>query len=113
MPATKAAKMVRKELLDTFGEMIDRSMDPAIPIAQRQALVNRAQELRSQWVELEAARFNSDAANFQKTQVKLSEAVTDLRRATKEIDDIVKIAEKATKVFGLLDKLLKQAVKFV
>ncbi|WP_193370467.1 hypothetical protein [Pelagibius marinus] len=111
MPATKATKSVRKKLLDAFGEMVDKSMDPNIPIAQRQALLNRAQELRTQWVELEAARFNKDAAAFQKAQDKVSEAVTDLRKATKELDDIVKIAEKATKVFGLVDKLLKQAVK--
>lgn len=113
MPAIKAARKVRKELLDAFGDMVDKSMNPAIPIAQRQALLNRAQELRAQWVELEAARFNSDAAAFQKAQDRLSDAVTDLRRATKEIDDIVKIAEKATKVFGLVDKLLKQAAKFI
>lgn len=113
MPAIKAARKVRKELLDAFGDMVDKSMDPDIPIAQRQALLNRAQELRAQWVELEAARFNSDAAAFQKAQDRLSDAVTDLRRATKEIDDIVKIAEKATKVFGLVDKLLKQAAKFI
>ena len=40
------------------------------------------------------------------------ETITDLRRATQELEDAVKIAEKATKVFGLLDKLLKTAVKF-
>ncbi len=114
MPAaTKAAKKVRDDLFKSFEEMVKKAMQPDIPIPQRQATLNRALELRAQWVELEAARFNSDAEAFNKAQDKVSDAITDLRRATKELDDFVKIAEKATKVFGLLDKLLKQAVKFV
>lgn len=114
MPANvKAEKKVRDELFKTFDEMVRKAMQPDIPLPQRQALLNRAQELRAQWVELEAARFNSDAAAFKKAQDRVSDAITDLRRATKELDNIVKIAEKATKVFGLVDKLMKQAVKFV
>ncbi|GAB4392531.1 MAG: hypothetical protein Tsb0032_08510 [Kiloniellaceae bacterium] len=114
MPAAvKATKKVRDELFRTFDEMVRKAMRPDIPLPQRQALLNRAQELRTQWVQLEAARFNSDAEAFQKAQDKVSEAITDLRVATKELDDIVKIAEKATKVFGLVDKLMKQAVKFI
>jgi len=113
MPAAKAAKTVRDDLFKAFEEMIQKAMKPDIPIPQRQAAFNRAQELRAQWVELEAARFNSDAATFEKAQKRVSDAVTDLRRAIQDIDDMVKIAEKATKVFGFVDKLLKQAVKFV
>lgn len=113
MPAGKAAKKVREDLFKAFEEMVDKAMQPDIPIPQRQAMFNRAQELRAQWIELEAARFNSDAATFKKAQDRVSAAVTDLRRANKELDDMVKIAEKASKVFGLVDKLLKQAVKFL
>lgn len=114
MPAAiKATKKIRDDLFRSFDEMVRKAMQPDIPLPQRQALLNRAQELRSQWIELEAARFNRDAETFQKAQDKVGEAIVDLRVATKELDDIVKIAEKATKVFGLLDKLMKQAVKFV
>lgn len=114
MPAaTKATKKIRDDLFRSFDEMVRKAMQPDIPLPQRQALLNRAQELRSQWIELEAARFNSDAEAFQKAQEKVGQAIVDLRVATKELDDIVKIAEKATKVFGLVDKLMKQAVKFV
>lgn len=113
MPEIKATRGVRDELFKAFEEMVNKAMRPDIPIPQRQALLNRAQELRAQWVELEAARFNSDTAAFEKAQEKVRGAVTDLRLAVKELDDMVKIAEKATKVFGLVDKLLKTAVKFV
>jgi len=113
MPSAKAGKTVRDELFKSFEEMVRKAMRPDIPIPQRQALFNRAQELRAQWMELEAARFNSDADAFQKAQDRVSAAVTDLRVAIEELDDMVKVAEKATKVFGLVDKLLKQAVKFV
>ena len=113
MPETKAAKALRDSLFKSFEEMTLKAMSPNIPIPQRQALLNRAQELRAQWVELEASRFNSETATFTKAQDKVQAAITDLRKATKELDDAVKIAEKATKAFGLLDKLLKTAVKFV
>ena len=113
MPEAKASRKLRDDLFKTFEEMVGKAMQPDIPIPQRQAMLNRAHELRAQWMELEASRFNSDAAAFKKAQDKVSQAITDLRRANKELDDIVKIAEKATKVFGLLDKLLKQAVKFI
>jgi len=113
MPSTKAAKSVRDDLFKAFEELVHKAMKPDIPIPQRQALFNRAQELRAQWIELEAARFNADADAFQNAQDKVSGAVTDLRAAIQELDDMVKVAEKATKVFGLVDKLLKQAVKFV
>jgi hypothetical protein len=113
MPSAKAAKNVRDDLFKAFEEIVRKAMSPDIPIPQRQALFNRAQELRAQWIELEAARFNADADAFQKAQDRVSAAVTDLRVATQELDDMVKIAEKATKVFGLVDKLLKQAVKFI
>ena len=113
MPSAKAAKTVRDDLFKAFEDMVHKAMSPDIPIPQRQALFNRAQELRAQWIELEAARFNSDADAFQKAQDRVSAAVTDLRVAIEDLDDMVKIAEKATKVFGLVDKLLKQAVKFV
>lgn len=112
MPEVKASKAIRDDLFKSFEEMVNKAMSPGIPIPQRQALFNRAQELRTQWVELEAARFNKEAAAFVKAQDKVQETITDLRKATKELDDAVKIAEKATKVFGLLDKLLKTAVKF-
>lgn len=112
MPSSKAGKTLREDLYKAFEEMVGKAMSPGIPIPQRQAMFNRAQELRAQWMELEAASFNSDASAFQKAQDSVSAAVTDLRVAVKEIDDMVKIAEKATKVFGLVDKLLKQAVKF-
>jgi hypothetical protein len=113
MPEVKAARAVREALFAAFEEMVDKAMKPDIPIPQRQALFNRAQELRAQWIELEAARFNKDAEVFEKAQTKVSDAVTDLRRAIQDLDDMVKIAEKASKVFGLVDKLMKQAVKFV
>lgn len=113
MPTAKAAKSVRDDIFKAFEEMVRKAMRPDIPIPQRQALFNRAQELRAQWLELETARFNSDAIAFQKAQDRVSAAVTDLRVATNDLDDIVKIAEKATRVFGLVDKLLKQAVKFI
>jgi hypothetical protein len=113
MPSAKAGKSVRDELFKAFEEMVRKAMRPDIPIPQRQALFNRAQELRAQWMELEAARFNSEAAAFHKAQDRVSAAVTDLRVAIEDLDDMVRIAEKATKVFGLVDKLLKQAVKFV
>lgn len=112
MPEVKAAKATRDGVFKAFEEMVNRAMSPNIPIPQRQALFNRAQELRAQWIELESARFNNETAAFTKAQDKLQATITDLRRATKELDDAVKIAEKATKVFGLLDKLLKTAVKF-
>ena len=99
MPEVKADKAVRDALFKSFEEMVNKAMRPNIPIPQRQALFNRAQELRAQWIELEAARFNKEASAFVKAQ-------------GKELDDAVKIAEKATRVFGLLDKLLKTAVKF-
>ena len=38
-------------------------------------------------------------------------AVADLRRAIKEIDDAIAVADKASKVFAVVDKLLKAAVK--
>lgn len=112
MSEVKASKAVRDNLYKSFEEMAEKAMSPHLPIPQRFALLHRAQELRSQWVELSAARFNSDAVAFTKAQAKVLEATTDLRQATKELDDAVKIAEKATKVFGQLDKLLKKAVKF-
>ena len=112
MSEVKASKALRDDVYKSFEEMVLKAMAPDIPIPQRQALFNRAQELRAQWVELSAARFNSDAVVFTKAQQKVLEATTDLRQATKDLDDAVKIAEKATKVFGLLDKLLKKAVKF-
>jgi prophage DNA circulation protein len=113
MPEIKATRGVRDDLFKAFEEMVTKAMRPDIPIPQRQAMFNRAQELRAQWVELESARFNSSAEAFEKAQAKVRDAVTDLRLAVKELDDMVKIAEKATKVFGLVDKLLKTAVKFV
>ncbi len=112
MPEVKASKAVRDDLFKSFEEMINKAMSTDIPIPQRHALLNRAMELRAQWVELEAARFNKEAAAFIKAQDRVQATITDLRRTTKELDDAVKIAEKATKVFGLLDKLLKTAVKF-
>lgn len=112
MPEVKASKALRDTLYKSFEEMVQKAMTPDISIPQRQALVNRAQELRMQWVELCAARFNSDAEIFTKAQAKVLEATVDLRQATKNLDDAVRIAEKATKVFGQLDKLLKKAVKF-
>ena len=113
MPDVKANKALRDGLYKCFEDMVQKAMMPDIPIPQRQALLNRAQELRTQWVELETARFNNAAAGIATAQTKILESVTDLRQATKDLDDAIKIAEKATKVFGLLDKLLKKAVKFV
>lgn len=112
MSEVKASKALRDGLFKSFEDMVKKAMAPNLPIPQRQALLNRAQELRAQWVELEAARFNNEAAAFTAAQAKVLAATTDLRKATKDLDDAVKIAEKATKVFGLLDKLLKKAVKF-
>ncbi|WP_420348431.1 hypothetical protein [Pelagibius sp.] len=112
MPDVKANKALRDGLYKCFEEIVQKAMRPDIPIPQRQALLNRSQELRAQWVELEAARFNNAAAGIASSQTRILDAVTDLRQATKELDDAIRIAEKATKVFGLLDKLLKKAVKF-
>ena len=110
--ARKADKNVRDELYKAFEDVVKKAMMPGIPVPQRQALHNRAQELRAQWIELEAARFNRDLAKFKTVQQKVSDAVGDLRKSVKEIDDAIKIAEKAGKVFGLVDKLLKTAIKF-
>lgn len=115
MPANpvKADKKIRDQLHSAFEEIVLKAMAPDIPIPQRQALHNRAQELRAQWIELEAARFNRDQTKFQAAQQKVADAVADLRKAIEEIDDAIKIAEKAAKVFGLVDKLLKTAARFV
>ena len=114
MPTTarKADKAVRDELFKAFEGIVKKAMMPGISIPQRQALHNRAQELRAQWIELEAARFNRDSAKFNAAQQKVADAVGGLRKSINEIDDAIKIAEKATKVFGLIDKLLKTAIKF-
>jgi len=107
----KADRKVRDELYKAFEAMVKKAMMPGIPIPQRQALHNRAQELRAQWLELESARFNKDAEKFQGAQLKLAETIADLHKAIQEIDDAIKIAERASKVFAQVDKLLKVAIK--
>lgn len=109
--AVKADKKARDALYKSFEELVIKSMAPGLPLPQKLALKNRAQELRDQWVELEAARFNADAAQYQKAAAKVGEAIVDLRRAIREIDDAIAIADKASKVFALVDKLLQTAVK--
>lgn len=109
----KAKKKTVDEIYASFEELVFKSMDPNTPIAQRQALSNRAQELRVQWIELEAARFNTAADQYKTRLARVDAAVADLRAAIASIDDAIRIADKAGKLFAAVDKLLKVAVSFV
>lgn len=110
---SKAKKKTVDEMFAAFEDLVFKSMDPDIPIPQRQALSNRSQELRMQWIELEAARFNTDGEVYKKNLARVDAAVADLREAIASIDDAVRIADKAGKLFAAVDKLLKVAVAFV
>lgn len=107
---------VKRTTLDSvhaaFEELVFTAMDPNLPIAQRHALNNRAQELRTQWIELEAARFNTATENYRKKLAKVDEAVADLRAAIDSIDNAIRIIDKAGKLFSSVDKLLKAAASF-
>ena len=88
-------------------------MKPGIPIPQMIALKNRAQELFDQLIELDAAEFNAEAANYTAAIEGLEEAISDLRKSLQEINDAIDHLEKAAAVFKALDGLLKVAARFV
>ena len=108
----KAPKTTRDSLRSAIRDLQRKAMGPGIPIAQRMALKNRAQELRDQLIELEAARFNQATDKYKKALAKVQGTIVDLRTTIKKIDNIIKIVEKAGKVFGAMDGLLKTAAKF-
>ena len=107
----KAPKQTRDSLRSAIKELQYKAMGPGIPIAQRMALKNRAQELRDQLIELEAARFNQATGKYKQALAKVQSTIADLRKTIKEIDNIIKIVEKAGKVFGAMDGLLRTAAK--
>ena len=101
----------RDEYVAAILDLQLRSMNPNAPVPQRLALLNRAQEMRTQMMEIEAARFNANSTKYQAAIDTLNKTIGDLRKAIKKIDDTIKVLDTAAKVFAAGDKLLTEAAK--
>jgi len=110
---TAVPKKTRNELTLAIRGLQNKAMGPGIPNPQRTALMNRAMELRSQLIELEAARFNKATVKYKSAIERVQKNILDLRSSMAEIDDAIKIVGKAAKVFESLHKVLSIAGKFV
>jgi uncharacterized protein YukE len=101
----------RDEYVAAILDLQIRSMDSHVPVPQRLALLNRAQEMRTQMMEIEAARFNDSSSKYQAALKTLNGAIAQLRKSIKKINDAIKILDDAAKVFAAADKLLTVAVE--
>ena len=108
-----APKSVSTKLLAGITDLQMKAMAPGIPIPQRQALKNRAQELGDQVIELEASRFNKATDQYKNALQQVEKANAEMRATIKSINNMIKVLDKASKLFGSLDKLLKVAVKVI
>ena len=108
-----APKSVSKELLAGIMDLQMKAMAPGIPVPQRQSLKNRAQELGDQVIELEASRFNKATEQYKNALQRVEKANAEMRTAIKSINNMIKVLDKASKLFGSLDGLLKVAAKFI
>ena len=106
-------KSVSTKLLAGINDLQMKAMAPGIPIPQRQALKNRAQELGDQVLELEASRFNKATDQYKNALRQVEKANAEMRTTIKSINNMIKVLDKASKLFGSLDKLLKVAVKVI
>ena len=113
MPTTPVPEQTRDELSNIIRDLQKQAMKPGIPIPQMIALKNRAQELFDQLIELDAAEFNAEAANYMTAIQGLEATILDLRKSLEEIDDAIDHLEKAAAVFKALDGVLKVAARFV
>lgn len=113
MPDTKTPKVLRDDIRIAIKGLNGIVFDPDVPIPQRTAASNRAQELHQQLVQLEAARFNAATAHYKTQLVGVNKAITEMKLALKDINKAIKTIEKAQKLFGAIDKLLKIAAKFI
>ncbi len=113
MPDTKAPKILRNEIKAAIDGLNEIVFDPDVPIPQRTAASNRAQELFQQLVQLEAARFNAATARYETQLAGVIKASAEMKLALSEIGKAIKAIEKAQKLFGAVDKLLKIAAKFI
>ncbi len=106
-----APKSVSTQILAGIRALQLKAMAPGIPIPQRQALKNRAQELGDQVIELEASRFNKTTERYKNAIARVEKTNAEMRADIQQIDDVIKILNKAGKLFNSLDKLLKAAME--
>ncbi len=113
MPDTKAPKVLRNEIGAAIDGLNKIVFDPDVPIPQRTAASNRAQELYQQLLELEAARFNAATAQYKTHLAGVSKAIAEMKEALKDIKKSIKSIENSQNLFTAIDKLLKIAAKFI
>lgn len=103
--------VTRDEYVAAIQDLQIRSMNPNTPVPQRLALINRAQEMRTQMMEIEAARFNENSSEYQGAIETLNKAIRGLRKDIKEIDDAIRILDSVSIAFAAGDRLLTAAVE--
>lgn len=113
MADVKVSATVVNGIKDSIKLLHVSARNPNTPLPQALACRNRAQELFDQLIELEAARFNSTAKQYKDAIEGVKAATKELKDAANEIDKIIKTIQKAGKLFGEVDKLLKKAVSFL
>ena len=112
MAGRKAEKETRDKLFEEASHLQKAAMsgDP-IPMPQRTAMRGQAAALFEQWIELEAARFNTSAQDYNKAIGGMKAALADLQAEIDALEDAIKIVEQATVVVRAGDALLKVAIQ--
>lgn len=107
-----ADKNTRDALHDEALRLQRAAMSGApIPMPQRTAMKGQAQAMFEQWLELEAARFNTAAADYKAAIDGLNGAIKDLKAEIDTLDNAIRAVEQATKVIKAADGLLKLAIE--
>ncbi|HMA16075.1 MAG: hypothetical protein ACM35H_05775 [Bacteroidota bacterium] len=82
-----------------------------IPMPQRTAMKGHAQAMFEQWLELEAARFNTTSEDYKAAIDGLNGAIKELKAEIDALDNAIRTLERATEAIKAGDALLKLAIE--
>ena len=107
---------VDKQLRDALNDQARRLQEAAmsgqpIPMPQRTQMRGQANALYDQWLELEAARFNDAAEDYKAAVRSVKAALKKLNKELDDLEDVIKVLERATAALKVVDRLLKLAIE--
>ena len=112
MESVEVDKQLRDALYDQARRLQRAAMSGRpIPMPQRTQMRGQATALYDQWLELEAARFNETAADYKTAVRSVKAALKKLNKELDDLEDVIKVLERATAVLKVVDRLLKLAVE--